>query len=160
MKQLTPEEFKFVTELLNGATVEQAGEAVGIKRRAAFQWKGKEHIQAAIEAAKQGQLKVVEEYRAERVRVVMPAISERLKMEAVNAIEVIVDIMNSGGKEDMVRLQAAKEVIRLSGIVESQQITKTNEQSLPQQGLSSQQAIDIRANILGVEKESEKDKPA
>lgn len=153
MKQLTQVEFAFVTEILNGSTVEDAGETVGIKRRTAFEWKRKEHIQAALKAGKLGEVKIIEEFRAERVRVVLPEISETLQREAPKAIEVIIDIMYRGEKDDAVRLQAAKEILKLSGLVESQQITKNTEQVV-QKGLTPEAADAIRQQILGINSSS------
>lgn len=148
--QLTPEEFKFVTEILDGSSVEHAGEAVGIKRRTAYEWKKKEHIQCAIAAGVKGQVKVIEEFRAERVRVVLPEISKKLEEEAPKAIQIIVDIMYSGTKDDTVRLQAAKEILKMSGAIETQSATRNTEQSIQQKGLTSEAAEAIRAQILGI----------
>lgn len=148
--QLTPDEFKFISEILDGSTVEQAGESVNIKRRTAYEWKKKEHIKAALAAGVEGQVKVVEEFRAERVRVVMPEISKKLELEAPKAIDVIIDIMYSGTKDDTVRLQAAKEILRMSGAVETQSAVQNTERKVLQKGLTPEVADEIRARILGI----------
>lgn len=148
--QLTPEEFKFVTEILDGSSVEYAGEAVGIKRRTAYEWKKKQHIQNAIAAGVKGQVKVIEEFRAERVRVVLPEISKKLEEEAPRAIQVIIDIMYSGTKDDNVRLQAAKEILKMSGAIETQSATRSAEESVQHKGLTAEAANLIRSQILGI----------
>jgi transposase len=147
---LTPDEFQFVTEILNGTSVEEAGEMVGIKRRTAYDWKKKEHIKAAIAAGVKGQVKVIEEFRAERVRVVLPEISKKLEEYAPKAVQVIIDIMHSGTKDDAVRLQAAKEILKMSGAIETHSATRNTEQSLQQKGLTPEAADAIRAKILGI----------
>lgn len=150
MQNLSPQEFQFVTELLNGSTVEQAGEAVGIKRRSAFLWKAKEHIQAALEAGVHGQVKVIEELRAERARVTLPQVSSLLEEAAPRMVEILVQLAELGNFST--RLLAAKEVIRLSGIIQNQSHTEITQCSVaqPQQGLSEEQADIIRRQILGI----------
>ncbi|MBA3920173.1 MAG: hypothetical protein H0X31_00120 [Nostocaceae cyanobacterium] len=145
---LTAQEFAFVAELLNGSTVEQASEVTGIKIRTAFNWKKKPHIQAAIAAGKEGHFKIVEQFQAERIKVVLPEISQALQVEAPKALQVILEIMRSGAKSDMVRLQAAKEIIRLAGIIESQRVTQNTE--YVSCGLSPEGAEQIRRQILGI----------
>ncbi len=144
---LTAQEYAFVAELLSGSTVKQAGDAVGIKERTAFEWKKKPRVAMAIAAGKEGHAKIVHEFQAERVRVILPDISKKLQDEAPKAIDIMIKIMQTGTKDDMVRLQAAKEIIRLAGITQSEKAIYSAES----QGLSKEGAEQIRRQILGID---------
>jgi hypothetical protein len=58
--------------------------------------------------------------------------------------------MNSGTKEDIVRLKSAELILKLSGQFIKQEVTTKTEVSIEKRGLSSDEASDIRRKILGV----------
>jgi hypothetical protein len=149
VQNLSPQEFQFVTEILNGSTIEQAGEAVGIKRRSAFLWKKKEHIQAALAAGEEGQTKIIEQFQANRAQATLPAVSNLLQEAAPEMITILIELARTANFST--KLLAAKEVIRLSGIIENQHYTETRSTELvKQKGLSPEEANAIRAQILGI----------
>ena len=58
--------------------------------------------------------------------------------------------MNTGTKEDLVRLKAAELLLRLSGQFIKHEVTTKTEVSIEKKGLSSDEASDIRRKILGL----------
>lgn len=68
-------------------------------------------------------------------------------------VEILIQLAEEA-PNSATRLNAAKEVIRLSGIIEHQKYTETRSTELVKQGgLSSEQAEEIRAKILGISAE-------
>ncbi|WP_206758875.1 hypothetical protein [Calothrix sp. FACHB-168] len=146
---MNEKEYKFVVEILNGSTVEQAGEAVGIKRRSAYLWKAKEHIQMALEAGIEGEVQIVKEFRAERAKATLPQISSLLEEAAPRAIQILIELSETANFST--RLLAAKEIIRLSGLIEHQNYTeKHSTEFVKQKGLTAEAAAQIRLHILGI----------
>lgn len=150
IKVLTPEEYTFVTKILEGKTIIVAAEEVGISESSGYLWMKKPHIVAAIEAGRQGSIRVFEEITAGVTRATVPEIAAKLQSEVLNAIDRVVDLMNNGTKEDLVKLKAAELILRLSGQFIKQEVTTKTEVAIEKRGLSSDEASDIRRKILGV----------
>jgi len=149
LENLTPKEYQFIDLLLQGDSVEQAGDAINISRRTAFLWKKKSHIQAALEAGRQGRLKIVEQVQCERVKLMLPQVSILLEDAAPRALKKLLDLMDNA-QRDETQLKAAVELLKLSGIEKSTQV-QTTECSAPTKGLTPEAADEIRRKILGIE---------
>jgi hypothetical protein len=150
MPTLTPEEYTFVTKILEGKSIIVASEETGISESSGYLWVKKPHISAAIAAGRQGSIKVFEEISAGVTRATVPEIAAKLQGEVLNAIDTVVELMNSGTKEDIVRLKSAELILKLSGQFIKQEVTTKTEVSIEKRGLSSDEASDIRRKILGV----------
>lgn len=150
LPHLTPEEYTFVTKILEGKSTIVAAEEVGISPSTGYAWEKKSHVAAAIAAGRQGSIRVFEEISAGVTRATLPEIAAKLQSEVINAIDTVKEIMNTGTKEDLVRLKAAELILRLSGQFIKHEVTTKTEVSIEKKGLSSDEASDIRRKILGL----------
>lgn len=149
-KPLTNEEYLFVCKILEGETVAAACDAAGISEATGYAWKKKEHIAGAIAAGREGHIRIFEETRAGITKATLPEIAAKLQSEVLNAIDTVVELMNTGTKDDVVRLKAAELILKLSGQFIKQEVTTKTEVSIEKKGLSSSEADEIRAKILGL----------
>jgi transposase len=157
LKNLTSQEFEFVSLLLSGASVEQAGESIKISRRTAFLWKKKPHIQAALEAGQQGQIKIVEEIQREKIQSIVPEMVGFLTEIAPKVLERLFYLSQSAVREET-QLKACSELLRLSGFektVYTQSQTKEQLEPPKQRGLTKEAADAIRRQILGIPTEED-----
>ena len=160
MKSLQDKQQLFVQELASGSTIVAAARRAGVTEQTAHNWKRKPEVQQALEAAKaaveQGRVRVIESISAERTRRSFPDVNSKLQKGGVDAIDFLVDLVNNPEARTRDRLDASKELVRISGIVESQKIfiqSQTVEPDRRKRGLSPQMAAAIRRQILGIDED-------
>ena len=160
MKSLQGKQQLFVQELANGSTIVAAAKRVGVTEQTAHNWKRKPEVKQALEAAlaavEQGRVRVIESIAAERVKASFPDVNSKLQKGGVDAIDFLVDLVNNPEARTRDRLDAARELVRLSGIVESQKIfiqSQTVEPDRRKKGLSEATAAAIRRQILGIDED-------
>ncbi len=158
MKSLQNKQQLFVQELANGATVVAAARCVGVTEQTAHNWKRKPEVKQALEAAlvavEQGRVKVIESIAAERTKASFPDVNNKLQKGGIDAIDFLLELVNNPEARCRDRLDAARELVRLSGVVESQKIffqSQTIEPERRQKGLSEETAAVIRRRILGID---------
>lgn len=157
MKALQHKQEKVIQELANGSTVVAAARFVGISEQTVHLWKRKPQFQQALQAARlaveRGRVKTIETIAAERTRSSFPDINNKLQKGGLDAINFLVDLVNSPEARPCDRLNAARELIRISGVVESQKVyiqSQTVEPDRRGRGLSEEMAESIRQRILGL----------
>ncbi|MFL9467113.1 MULTISPECIES: hypothetical protein [Scytonema] len=152
LKNLTSQEFEFVSLLLSGCSVEQAGDAVSISRRTAFLWKKKDHIIAALTAGAEGRVKIVEAIQQEKIQALMPEMMDFLQEVTPKVLERLF-YLSQGAIREETQLKACSELLRLSGFEKSTYTqSQIKEQLEPPKakGLSEEAAEAIRRQILGI----------
>lgn len=160
MKSLQDKQQLFVQELANGSTVVAAAKRVGVTEQTAHNWKRKPEVKQALEAAlvavEQGRVRVIESIAAERTKASFPDVNTKLQKGGVDAIDFLVELVNNPEARCRDRLDAARELVRLSGVVESQKIfiqSQTLEPDRRKRGLSPETAAAIRRQILGIDED-------
>lgn len=158
MESLQHKQQLFVQELANGSTVVAAAKRVGVTEQTGHNWKRKPEVKQALEAAlaavEQGRVSVIQSIAAERTKASFPDINSKLQKGGLDVIDFLVDLVNNPEARCRDRLDAAWELVRLSGVVESQKIfiqSQTIEPDRRRKGLSEETAADIRRKILGIE---------
>jgi transposase-like protein len=161
VKSLQDKQQLFVQELANGSTVVAAAKRVGVTEQTAHNWKRKPEVKQALEAAlvavEQGRVKVIESIAAERTKASFPDVNSKLQKGGVDAIDFLVNLVNNPEARCRDRLDAARELVRLSGVVESQKIfiqSQTIEPDRRKKGLSEKTAAAIRRHILGIDEDA------
>lgn len=123
MKSLQDKQQKAIQELANGSTVVAAAKRVGVTEQTLHLWKRKPQFQEALEAARaaveQGRVRVIETIAAERTKASFPDINRKLHRGGLDAIDFLVDLVNNPEARSRDRLDAAKELVRLSGVGEA-----------------------------------------
>jgi len=149
-ESFTDKELQFINLLLSGYSTEEAGAAVNISRRSSFLWRKKPHIEEAIEAGNRGALKVVEALQQERVKTILPQVTDTLTDAIPKALQTLIDLMENAARDDT-KLKAAVEILRLGGIEKTTKIQSTQEHiSSKNKGLTPEDAAQIRRQILGI----------
>ncbi len=154
MEALSPQQQKFIKALANGLSVKDAAKKAGVTEQTAHNWKKKSEIQnaitEAIAATRRGQIRVLESVAAS-----VPKSEAALKLlrGGERAIEVLIEILESPDVRLRDKLDAAKELIRISGVVELQkafvEASKPKSES-KKAGLSDETAAQIRSKVLGI----------
>jgi transposase-like protein len=160
VKSLQDKQQLFVQELANGSTVVAAAKRVGVTEQTGHNWKRKPEVQQALEAARaaveQARVTVIESIAAERTKSSFPDVNAKLQKGGADAIDFLVDLVNNPEARCRDRLDAARELVRLSGVVESQKIfiqSQTLEPDRRKKGLSEETAAAIRRHILGIDED-------
>jgi hypothetical protein len=150
---LTDQEEAFVSSIARGESISEAARIAGIARNTGRAWLKRGKISDAIayekDAREETRVKVTQQYQATRTQVILTEVDEKLKVAAVKAVDVIIDIMKNG-KRDVDRLAACDRVIKLAGITEKQTIAQGTERITTPRGLSEEMADSIRKRILGI----------
>lgn len=147
---LSPEEYRFVNLLLDGCSVAQASEAVGICRRSGYLWREKPHIKAALAAGQEGRVKIFEEIKMQQIAPVAGEAADMLKKAVPLVLQRLIDLTDPDNASAAVRVTACKEVLKLAGITELTTHREVTEQQIGKHGLSSEEADEIRRKILGL----------
>lgn len=161
MRSLQDKQQLFVQELANGSTVVAAAKRVGVTEQTAHNWKRKPEVKQALEAAlaavEQGRVSVIQSIAAERTKASFPDVNNKLQQGGLDAIDFLVDLVNNPDARTRDRLDAARELVRLSGVVESQKVyiqSQTIEPDRRTRGLSLETAAAIRRQILGIDEDA------
>lgn len=154
MEALSPQQQKFIKALANGLNVKDAAKKAGVTEQTAHNWKKKAEIQnaitEAIAATRRGQIRVLESAASAVPR---NEVALKLLRGGERAIEVLIEILECPDVRLRDKLDAAKELIRISGIVELQKgfVEASRPKSEGKKGgLSDETAAQIRAKFLGV----------
>lgn len=160
MKPLQDKQQLFVQELANGSTVVAAARRVGISEQCAHLWKKRPEVKQALEAAlaavEEGRVHVIQSIAAERVRASFPDVNTKLQKGGLDSVDFLINLVNNPDARTRDRLDAARELVRLSGIVESQKVfvqSQTIEPDRRKRGLSPETAAVIRRQILGIDED-------
>ncbi len=161
MKSLQDKQQLFVQELANGSTVVAAAKRVGVTEQTGHNWKRKPEVKQALEAAlaavEQGRVRVIESISAERTKASFPNVNNKLQKGGVDAIDFLVELVNNPEARCRDRLDAARELVRLSGVIESQKVyiqSQTIEPDRRKRGLSEETVAAIRRRILGIDEDA------
>jgi hypothetical protein len=154
-RSLTEPEQIYVNSILAGATNKSSSEAAGITQNTGSIWRRKPHIAKALlegeEAAIAGRMEVTQQFHAERTRITLPAIADKLSEAVVQGVDVVIGIMRHG-KRDSDRLAAFDRLTKLSGLVEQQTLSHVVTDTTPRQkGLSPEAVAEIKRKVLGCE---------
>jgi hypothetical protein len=151
IRGLTEEEEKFVSTIADGGSHTEACKVANVSRNTGYSFLRRAHVQEALaqrlKAREDTSIRIKEEFQATRTKVVLTEIDEKLKTAAIDAVKVLIEIMNNG-KRDADRIAACDRVIKLSGITEHQTIN--TEKTSSRRGLSEEAATEIRKKILGI----------
>lgn len=165
-KPLNALQTKAVGMIADGKTEAEVAVACGKSRSWVQQLKRRDDVQGSVEETKatihktirSTHLECVEKVTVERTQAFFSSVHSELQNAATDAIRFLVDTMNDPDARHRDRIDAAKEIIKISGVVEIQKVPVEHEvraereqgkQEKPK-GLSEETAAQIRAQILGM----------
>lgn len=157
MKALRDNQLRVIEELANGSSIIAAAKRAGVSEQSIHLWKKKpefrEALQNAKEAVEQGRVRVIESIAAERTKTFFPDINSKLQKGGIDAIDFLIEVLNNPEVRTRDRLDCARELLRISGVIESQKILIQSQSIEPgsrRKGISPQTASEIRRKILGI----------
>lgn len=135
--------------LNSGEYAERLGPDYQIDPRSVQRWLKLPHIQTAILQMQDDRIAEVRQYEAVRTAIVLPVAQQSLVELVPLAIETIELVMEgNGGRGAMARLNAAKLVLMMAGLVASEKVAVGAERNTATQGMSSETFEQLRESLF------------
>lgn len=148
---LTEKEKTFVQALTqNGGNISQAGKIAGVSLATSSRWFKKPHIQEALAIAATSQYTKTESWERHKQQIVLPELFDKIQKHIPKAFDELINL-SLHSKSEKVKLDAIKEIIRISGVLETTVVTGSeSSETTISKGLSPEQADNVRRQIFGL----------